>query len=48
MRYRLSVPLWAWRPLVVEGYPGNNIDEAEVDDGKSSFAANSVIGDSAA
>ena len=32
----------------MEGYPGNNIDEAEVDDGKSSFAANSVIGDSAA
>ncbi|KAK7405699.1 hypothetical protein VNO78_07306 [Psophocarpus tetragonolobus] len=31
----------AWRPLVVEGYPGNNILEAEVDDGKSSFEANS-------
>lgn len=26
----------------MEGYPGNNILEAEVDDGKSSFAANSV------
>ncbi|KAK7405703.1 hypothetical protein VNO78_07310 [Psophocarpus tetragonolobus] len=35
-------------PLVVEGYPGNNILEAEVDDGKSSFAANSVISDLAA
>ena len=29
----------------MEGYPGNHILEAEVDDGKSSFAANSVIGD---
>ncbi|KAK7411408.1 hypothetical protein VNO78_02841 [Psophocarpus tetragonolobus] len=35
-------------PLVVEGYPGNDILEAEVNDGKSSFAANSVISDLAA